>query len=267
MPPPRPPVPTPSPAVVLVHGLRTSSRIWDGQVRHLRAAGCRAVAVDLPAHGSRQGEDFTLAGALATIDDAVATFPTGSPVVLVGLSLGGHVCLAYAADPGRATLNGAQVAAVVAAACTASPRGKPVLAYRALAAATVSLFSRLHRPRAGSPVTGPPRVSDDVGHPPGTGPGWEVVTAALGEIAGRSTLRDVAAIRSPIWFVNGARDIMRLEETRHLARARDGHLVLVPRAGHDVNTDAPRAFDAVLDTVLTDLQDRAAHGHGARLDP
>jgi pimeloyl-ACP methyl ester carboxylesterase len=50
---------------------------------------------------------------------------------------------------------------------------------------------------------------------------------------------------------------MRLDESRHLAAAERGALVVVPGAGHDVNTDAPDAFNRVLDRALRDFS-RAA---------
>ena len=86
------------PALVFIHGVRSSSALWDAQLRAARAAGYEAVAVDLPGHGERRDERFTLDTAFSVIDDAIASIGDGtSPVVLVGLSLGGYVTLEYAA--------------------------------------------------------------------------------------------------------------------------------------------------------------------------
>jgi pimeloyl-ACP methyl ester carboxylesterase len=57
--------------VVMVHGIRTSATMWRAQVEHLHGRGIDAVALDLPGHGARMGEPFTLDGAFATIDGAV----------------------------------------------------------------------------------------------------------------------------------------------------------------------------------------------------
>jgi pimeloyl-ACP methyl ester carboxylesterase len=46
---------------------------------------------------------------------------------------------------------------------------------------------------------------------------------------------------------------MRMEEFRHLVAAERGALVVVPDAGHDVNTDAPEAFNRVLLRALRDF--------------
>src|SRR5690606_31975054 len=85
--------------VVLVHGTRTSHSQWDLQVPALRAAGHDAATPDLPGHGTRRGEPFTLEGAEAVIEEAVrdAHAATGLPVHLVGSSLGGMLAIHSAA--------------------------------------------------------------------------------------------------------------------------------------------------------------------------
>ena len=86
--------------VLLVHGIRTSASMWRHQREWLAAAGHPVLAVDLPGHGSRLHEPFTLEGALAAIDAGVDRL--GAPVLLVGLSLGGYYAIAYAArNPGK----------------------------------------------------------------------------------------------------------------------------------------------------------------------
>ena len=78
---------------VLVHGIRTSATMWRAQVAHLRARGVEVTAVDLPGHGTRMSEPFTAEGAFATIDGAVRAAAERGPVVLVGHSMGGLLCL------------------------------------------------------------------------------------------------------------------------------------------------------------------------------
>ena len=70
--------------LVLVHGTRTSHSQWNQQLPLLQAAGRGWVAPDLPGHGTRRDEPFTLAGALRTIADALGGRQRG----LSGLSLG-----------------------------------------------------------------------------------------------------------------------------------------------------------------------------------
>lgn len=264
-------------SVVFVHGMRSSGAIWQNQVEHLRAAGHEAVAVDLPAHGSRRHDRFTMDGALEAVDDAIAALPSG-PVALVGLSLGGYTSLAWAARPETTD----RLVGVLAAGCTSDPKGKPVRLYRDVArtVANAAYLSRRLTGRVVHPTVHRARLSvptmpfRSLRSAPGGAdlaqveiaplqtaemyrPTWDVVTDALTHLAGRSSIANVRAAQVPVWFVNGARDAMRIGEQRHLAAARDGALVVVPGAGHDVNTEAPSAFNRVLTRALADFGRRA----------
>ncbi|WP_407318754.1 alpha/beta hydrolase [Isoptericola halotolerans] len=263
----------PPAGVVFVHGMRTSSAIWRDQVDHVRRAGHEAVAVDLPAHGARRTERFSMQRAFEVLDGAAASFRPGSPVVVVGLSLGGYTSLAWAARRSReAAGGGPDLAGVVAAACTTDPRGKPVALFRDAARLAVSGTTtarraalRTWRTAAGCDrvrpggtdvpaMTGGPRSAPGSRRTAdGYRPGWDVVTDALTGLAGRSSVASLRAIQAPVWLVNGARDRMRLEESRHLAAAARGALVVVPRAGHDVNSDAPTAFNDTLTRALREF--------------
>ena len=204
--------------VVLVHGVRTSSAIWTEQVRALTDRGHPTVLVDLPGHGEREGDRFTLPAAMAAIDEAV--LGCDRPPLLVGMSLGGFTSLAYAAArPGTVT-------GLVLAGCSAEIRGKPVGAYRRLSEV---LVRRLRLPGADS---------------------WFVVSDVLAALRGRSCLADLRRVDVPVHLVNGARDPMRIDERRFLAARPGTRLTVVPRAGHDVNLHAPDAFNRVLGEML-----------------
>ncbi len=263
--------------VVFVHGMRSSHEIWDEQVAHVRTLGHEAVAVDLPAHGTRHTERFTLERSFEVLDEAAASFGPDRPVVVTGLSLGGYTSLAWAAR------RPANLVGVLAAACTSEPKGKPVGLYRDLAHSVVSgytgtrAFTGRTMRQLGQrfPGLGGPRILGrrsapglSASLPPGRRsvpggieaaelaipkPSWDIVTDALGQLAGRSWLNLVREIEVPIWLVNGARDHMRLDEQRFLRAARDAALVVVPGAGHDVNLHAPAAFNRVLTRALTEF--------------
>lgn len=111
--------------VLLVHGIRASKTMWRHQEAGLRAAGHSVLAIDLPGHGERMGEEFTVPGALAAIDSGVRAL--GGRVLLVGLSLGGYYAIGYAAQhPER-------IIGMVAAGCSAVPHGVLLSGYRLLA--------------------------------------------------------------------------------------------------------------------------------------
>jgi pimeloyl-ACP methyl ester carboxylesterase len=262
-----PPVPPSAPAptlgVVLVHGMRQHGRTWAAQETHLVEAGHHVVAVDLPGHGMRLPQRFTLDGAHEVIDDAVASFPRDVPVVLVGQSLGGYVSLGWAARHGREG-SPQRLAGVVASGCSTDPRGKPVAAYRRVADAVVRAGSTLrglpHRtPSAARGVPAVPGVGTPAprDHADGTPrPRWDLVTDALGQLAGRSSLADLAAVKVPVWLVNGSRCHLRWQQQRYLRTADRGALVVVPRAGHDVQLDAPLAYNSMLTRALAEFAPR-----------
>lgn len=84
-------------AFVLVHGLASNARLWDGVGDRLAELGHASIAVDLRGHGQSSkpdvGYDFaTMADDLsAVIDQAL-----GRPAVIAGQSWGGNVVLEFA---------------------------------------------------------------------------------------------------------------------------------------------------------------------------
>ncbi len=84
---------------ILVHGLASNARLWDGVARRIAAAGARSAAVDLRGHGHSDkpdgGYDF------ATISEDLrgliaALGPSFERPVLVGQSWGANVVLDFA---------------------------------------------------------------------------------------------------------------------------------------------------------------------------
>lgn len=236
------------PPVVLVHGLRTSRTMWRAQAEALRRAGHDALAIDLPGHGRRLGERFTLDGAVDAVARAVDD--VGGRAVVVGLSLGGYTAIAHAARHPE------QVAAVLAAACSSRPFPLVVDAWRL---AADGLFARL--PDRGAavnqalvdralPVAGALDVAAG-------GFALDVVGDALRAMRGADPLGDLARIDVPVWLVNGRYDHFRGDERRFLAACRHGRLVVVPGATHLVSLVQPVRFTRILLQLLDDL---AAHG-------
>lgn len=208
--------------VVFVHGLSTSSAIWAYQVEVLTRLGHDCIAIDLPGHGRRRHERFTLESALRAIDDAVRRLP--APPLLVGLSLGGYTSLAYAARHEDA------VAGVFLSGCSTEIRGWPLRGYR----------------RVSPVVARALRKATDT---------WHVVTDMLTALRGHSSLADLARlpVPVPVWFVNGRWDVLRFGERRLVAARPGARLAVLKGAGHDVNTHAPTAFTATLVRAVREL--------------
>jgi len=227
--------------VLLVHGIRTSASMWRHQQEMLSAAGHPVLAIDLPGHGSRLHEVFTVEGALAAIDAGVDRL--GGPVLLVGLSLGGYYAIAYAARrPDR-------VLGLVAASSSFVPSGPGLTGYRALA----GLIHRLPDRGLGLHTflvrrTLPPAGVKDV---LAGGVALDVMAAGLAETGRLTPLADLRAYPGRVWLVNGAFDHFRLHQKRFLTAARHGTLVIVPRASHLVSLHQPDRFDRVLRRIIT----------------
>jgi pimeloyl-ACP methyl ester carboxylesterase len=89
---------------LLVHGLSSNARLWDGVARRLSAAGHRSFAVDLRSHGEsdQPGDGYDTATAAADLDRLCAALDL-PPAVVAGQSWGGNVVVQLAArSPGRA---------------------------------------------------------------------------------------------------------------------------------------------------------------------
>ncbi|GAA1952013.1 alpha/beta hydrolase [Microbacterium deminutum] len=233
--------------VVLVHGIRTSATMWRTQVAHLTDRGNPAVAVDLPGHGSRMAEEFTLDGAFATIDDAVQDAATRGPVLLVGHSMGGLLCVGYTGreDP-------PPVAGLIAASCTAIPRGVGLAAYRLLARGLDSL------PDRGMWLTNrmldrilPEETRADFG---AGGYALDAQDIALRSLSVLDLLAALHRIDVPLWLVNGQFDQLRVNERLFMQVAQHAELIVVPRTTHHVTVMRPQVFNALLNLALTTLE-------------
>ncbi|MDQ1177986.1 non-heme chloroperoxidase [Microbacterium sp. SORGH_AS 421] len=233
--------------VVLVHGIRTSSTMWRAQVACLRDRGTPVTAVDLPGHGTRRGEVFSLDAAFATIDGAVRDAATLGPVLLVGHSMGGLLGIDYVGSEDRPP-----VAGLVAASCTSIPRGIGLSAYRFFTRRFDSLPDRgLGLTNRVLDRTLPPETRPDFG---AGGYAFDAQDTALASLSTLDLLASLRRIDVPLWFVNGQWDQLRMNERLFLAVARHAELVVVPRTTHLVTAMRPRVFNALLEVALTTIE-------------
>ncbi|MEY2966218.1 MAG: hypothetical protein RLY50_268 [Actinomycetota bacterium] len=94
--------------LVLVHGLASNSRLWDGAARHLASFGHGVAAVDLRGHGLSEATDHGYATAdiahdvVDVIEHLAHTDRTFARPVVAGQSWGGNVAVEVAAaHPGH----------------------------------------------------------------------------------------------------------------------------------------------------------------------
>jgi pimeloyl-ACP methyl ester carboxylesterase len=239
------------PSVVLVHGIRTSSTMWRRQVRFLEARGHRVLAPDLPGHGARMDERFTLEAAMGTISDAVDSL--SGDVLLVGFSLGAYLSVHYAGAEQR------PIRGLIAASC--STQAYPVIlwGYRMLAAG-------IHRfPDRGQWLNDwavrtfirYPGSPEDVLR---GGTALEVMDDVLRELRKLDTRGSLARIEQPVWIVNGSLDHFRVQERAFSRLPQRGTLVRLQGANHMVSLTRPTQFNRMLadalDAISPDEADR-----------
>ena len=236
-----------APAIVFVHGTRLTGSMWAAQQADL-ADAFRTIAIDLPGHGTRAGERFTLDGATDVLAAAIDEHAGGRAVV-VGLSLGGYVAMALAArQPER-------VRGLVLSGATAEPVGLRMVPYLALAAVMDTIddarldwlntwYFRSRFPAA-------------IAEPIIAGGFWSQGGAtALRAIVHERFLPRLAAYPGPSLLINGSLDVpFRMFAPMFAAAAHDARRVRLIGATHLANLDRPAAFNAAVRRFATSLGD------------
>lgn len=224
--------------LVLVHGSRLSSTQWAPQLP-LLADRVTVGLVDLPGHGAREAEPFTLPRCVEVIAEAVGGAPSGAAVVLVGHSLGGYAAMSYAAELGP-SLGG-----LVLADCSATPTGAGAALYRGVA----SLTDRLGPDRMA-------RVNDRVLRrlypaeliDPVIAGGYSFAptSEAWREVMARCRPSMLSGLHCPVLLLNGQYDQFRIGTRAFLRAIPDVRVEIIRRAAHLSNVDQPRRFAEAL---------------------
>src|SRR4249919_1845788 len=239
------------PVLVLLHGATGNGRMWAPVRRILEARGYRVLTPDLPGHGSRRAELFTLQGAVQAVVEAVASVEP-APVVVAGDSLGGYVTMASAA-----ALPPAQLRGLVPSGCTMIFQGSALWPFRIkglahkLLAATVG-EKRLLGPRFVREL-GKLGISEADAHDLIAG---GVNLAAFGDcvraLTGVNFPVMLSAAHVPVRLVNGGDDKQILRDrVRFEAAVPRARHVIFPGAGHGVSLLRSQEFADLLDEFAT----------------
>ncbi|WNI23234.1 alpha/beta hydrolase [Streptomyces sp. ITFR-16] len=240
---------TNTPPIVFVHGTRFSAGQWSPQLTALQP-DFRTTAIDLPGHGARSAQPWSLDAATEIIASAVDTLD-GGPALVVGHSLGGYAALEFARR------HPARLRGLVLAGASASTRGRWATPYRWIAGLVPRLppdrltrwNDRLLR------RTYPPEV---VGATIRSGYAFHTLPAAWGEVLGRYDAGSMRHVTAPVLILNGEKDTVFRSGEQAFARAHpNARIELIPRARHLANFDDPKAFTDAIRRFAQQLPARA----------
>ncbi|MGV9247179.1 alpha/beta fold hydrolase [Streptomyces sp. NPDC003710] len=224
--------------IVFVHGTRFSAGQWSLQLAALRDE-FPVVALDLPGHGERSAQPWSLSSATEIIASAVDSLGHG-PALVVGHSLGGYASLEFARRRPE------QLRGLILAGASASTRGLWAAPYRwvarlvpripadRLARWNDRMLRRLY----------PPEVVEATIR---SGYAFHTLPTAWGEVLGRFDAGAMHFVKAPVLILNGEKDVVFRAGESDFARAHPhARVELIPRARHLANFDDPDAFtDAV----------------------
>jgi len=244
-------------AVLLIHGLWSSSRDWI-PVASTLTADHRVLIPDRPGYGRSGGGPLSMAETADRLADTLRTRGSG-PAVVVGHSYGGGVAVLLAARH-PSLVSGLVLVATVGRTDSRYAWGRQVLAWAPIlevtCAAKLLVFDWLApraRQVAGSPARRPRRSSS-------TAPPKELAEASATWQPGlwrtaaadqRSLLREIASIEKslstlklPAVVVTGALDgtVPPSVTVKTAAQLEGAELVILPHTGHSVPRDAPDAL-------------------------
>lgn len=234
-----PPTTHAPPPIVFLHGSGLAASFWQPCMDAMGSPN-RRLAIDLPGHGSLAAQTFTLRAAVDHVRATIRDQLDDAPCIVVGLSLGGYVALAFVAAYPEF------VPGLVLAGCSSEPRSvlpafaATELMLRVLPApvlrgvSLVALRILYARPIGDSVASG--------------GLSFRGAADGLRALRARRFLPLLAAYPGTMLILNGSRDVLfRLDESRFLEAAQDGWLYVVRRAGHLSPLDRPQEVARTLD--------------------
>ena len=216
--------------------------MWDPVRRHLDPA-YRVIALDLPGHGARRGEVYTLEAA-ASLVGAAARSVAPSPVILVGDSLGGYTAMAAASSVPASQLRG-----LVLAGSTSERDAAAALRYMShlvLVAALSSVFDMDARISARLGSLGVNEEADRRAMV-AAGVNANAVPPAERAILNVDFRSKLAAVDAPVLIMNGSLDTRAIAgEDAYLAAARRGERHRFDNTEHGVSMRRSAEFAALV---------------------
>lgn len=222
-----------SPSIVFLHGGVLNKHMWEPVIDELES-DFDCVAVDLPGHGIHRNRPFAVMTSVSSVVSAMDELSINS-ATFVGLSLGGYIAQAIAADHAARVkglvLSGATIRYTGWDGLTTKLYGYlfPLFARKAAKAFASKLTSDFGEDLAGKIVRGGLSVS-------GGG-------AALRKLPGHDYAADLQDFEGPVFLVNGERDqANRDAESLFKAHVPSAVTVVIEDAGHACALQQPKSF-------------------------
>ncbi|MFF3763916.1 alpha/beta fold hydrolase [Streptomyces sp. NPDC001922] len=220
--------------IVFVHGTRFSAGQWSVQLAALRDE-FPVAAVDLPGHGERSAQPWSLRSATEIIASAVDSLGRG-PALVVGHSLGGYTSLEFARRHPE------HLRGLVLAGASASTRGLWTAPYRGVAR-LVPHIPEDRLARWNDRLLRRLYPSEVVEATIRSGYAFHTLPAAWGEVLGHFDAGAMRWVKAPVLILNGEKDPVFRAGEADFARAHPhARIELIPGARHLANFDAPGAF-------------------------
>lgn len=231
-----------SPTIVLLHGGVINRHMWEPVIEHL-SDRYNCVAIDLPGHGELKEESFSVNRSVDVVIDTLDHFEIKRGA-LVGLSLGGYIAQATAAEhPDRVdglVLSGATINYTGWDGITTRFYGLlfPVLSRPAMKAFAKKMTEDLGPELAGAVLAG--GLS-------GKGGGQ-----SLRRLPGVDYADAMSEFTGPIVIANGERDTGNRDgEERFLELLPQSESIVIDDAGHACALQQPVAFSEAVKRLMT----------------
>ncbi|RMX11306.1 alpha/beta hydrolase [Vandammella animalimorsus] len=242
------------PLLILLHGTRLNGAQWHAYGPLLQGVA-QVLAPDLPGHGLRAGETFSLALAAQQLDEMIAQAGP-RPVVLGGHSLGGYVAMSYAQQHPQ------RLAGLALMGCAAEPRGAGAWMYRQVArlweAAGPDGMARLDALWLGRVAHAPTWAAMRA-----RGGDFGQIRLAWGEVMRHCGAHQLRQVACPVLLLGGSWDQLHIHARRFAAAAPQAQIVTKPHRSHLWPITHPQEVAAELRRWLQHILARRAAPAGA----
>lgn len=228
------------PRLILLHGTRFDSRQWDPYPA--LCPGIDLSTLDLPGHGTRIGEPWSMDGAVALLADRVRELAAdGAPVLVAGHSLGGYVATRYA------QANPYALAGLILIGATADP------SRHRFGAGLYSGFARL------LPWVGPERMARFTnsvvrllgakGELPGSD-AYHALGEAWASVMAQARVDQLREVGGPVFLMAGEFDQMRLDLLAYADACPRAYTRIIPGVSHLMPLTHPKQVAAAINEAV-----------------